>query len=241
MTNLNLGAFNKLGCGMYVICSRKDGKFGGQIANTVFQVASQPPTIAVSINKQNLTHEYMHASKVFTVSVLSRDTPLTFIGRFGFKSGRETDKFQGINYKMGVTQAPIVLDHSIAYLEAKVVQEVDVGTHTVFIGEVVACDVIKESQPMSYDYYHEVKRGATPKAAPSYIEPAKTSDVEPKEGGVPAAMTEYQCTICGYVYDPAQGDPDSGVKPGTPFESLPDGWVCPVCGASKDKFEKLSG
>ena len=241
MTNLNLVAFNKLGCGMYVICSRKDGEFGGQIANTVFQVASQPPTIAVSINKQNLTHEYMHASKVFTVSVLSRDTPLTFIGRFGFKSGRETDKFQGINYKMGVTQAPIVLDHSIAYLEAKVVQEVDVGTHTVFIGEVVACDVIKESQPMSYDYYHEVKRGVTPKAAPSYIEPAKTSAVEPKEGGVPAAMTKYQCTICGYVYDPAQGDPDSGVKPGTPFESLPDDWVCPVCGAAKDKFEKLSG
>jgi len=51
-------------------------------------------------------------------------------------------------------------------------------------------------------------------------------------------MDRYVCTICGYVYDPEQGDPDNGVDPGTPWNSVPDDWVCPVCGAGKDDFEK---
>jgi rubredoxin len=52
-------------------------------------------------------------------------------------------------------------------------------------------------------------------------------------------MQKWQCTVCGYVYDPEQGDPDNGINPGTPFEDLPEDWVCPVCGASKDQFEKM--
>lgn len=52
-------------------------------------------------------------------------------------------------------------------------------------------------------------------------------------------MSKWKCNVCGYVYDPETGDPDSGVAPGTPFESLPDNWVCPICGASKDMFEKV--
>jgi rubredoxin len=52
-------------------------------------------------------------------------------------------------------------------------------------------------------------------------------------------MSKWKCSVCGYVYDPETGDPDSGVAPGTPFESLPDNWVCPICGASKDMFEKV--
>ena len=104
------------------------------------------------------------------------------------------------------------------------------GTHTIFAGEVVGAEVIREGEPMTYAYYHQVKRGTTPKTAPSYI-------AEPKEGGT--KMAKYKCTVCEYVYDPEQGDPDSGIKPGTPFEKLPDDWVCPVCGASKDEFEKI--
>jgi len=53
-------------------------------------------------------------------------------------------------------------------------------------------------------------------------------------------MNKYKCTVCGYVYDPQNGDPDHGIKPGTPFEQLPDGWVCPVCGVGKDVFEKVA-
>jgi len=166
---MNLKALHNLSYGLYVVASEKQGKLNAQIANTVVQVTSEPPTIAVSINKQNLTHEFISESKVFTSSILSQDTPLSFIGYFGFKSGREVDKLKDVNYKLGETKAPIVLDHSVAYLEAKVINRVDVGTHTIFIGEVVGADVLGEGEPMTYAYYHQVKRGTTPKTAPSYI------------------------------------------------------------------------
>jgi len=166
---MNLTVLRNCTYGLYVIGSRKGDRLNGQIANTVFQVTSEPPTIAVSINKQNLTHEFITESKVFTASILSQDTPLSFIGHFGFKSGREVGKLKDVNYKLGETKAPIVLDHSVAYLEAKVIHQVDVGTHTIFIGEIVGADVIGEGEPMTYAYYHQVKRGTTPKTAPSYI------------------------------------------------------------------------
>jgi flavin reductase (DIM6/NTAB) family NADH-FMN oxidoreductase RutF/rubredoxin len=227
---MNLKALHNCSYGLYVIGSRKGDRLNGQIANTVFQVTSDPPTIVVSINKQNLTHEFITESKVFTASILSQDTPLSFIGHFGFKSGKEMDKLKDVNYKLGATKAPVVLDHTLAYLEARVIDQVDVGTHTIFIGELVGADVLKKGEPMTYAYYHEVKRGSTPQTAPSYIEERK--EAIPK-------MAKYQCTVCGYIYDPELGDPDGGIKPGTPFEKIPDDWVCPVCGASKDQFEKM--
>lgn len=225
---MNTKALYELSYGMYVISSRKDGRFSGQIANTVFQVTSEPPAIAVSINKQNFTHEFIHDSRVFTVSILSRDAPLSLIGNFGFKSGRDIDKFAQVNYKLGKTGAPIVLDHTLGYLEAEVVNEVDVGTHTIFIGELVEAETLVAGEPMTYAYYHEVKRGAAPKTAPTYIEEKKVS-----------RLAKYRCTVCGYIYDPEQGDPDGGIKPETPFEQIPDDWVCPVCGAAKSEFEKV--
>ena len=227
---MDLKALYRISYGLYVICSRKGDRLNGQTANTVIQVSSEPPTISVCINKGNLTHGFIKDSGVFTVSVLSQDTPLSFIGRFGFKSGRDIDKFDGINYKMGETQAPIVLDNTLAYLEAKLIKEVDAGTHTVFIGELVGAEVLREGEPMTYAYYHQVKRGTTPKTAPVYIE-------ERKKEGIKAV--KYKCTVCGYVYDPEKGDPESGIAPGTPFEDLPEDWVCPVCGAIKDEFEMV--
>ena len=227
---MNLQALHKLGYGLYIVCSRKGDHFNGQVVNTVIQVTSEPPAIAVTINKSNLTHEFISASKVFTASILAKDTPLAFIGHFGFKSGRDMDKLKGINYKMGETGAPIITDHTLAYLEAKVNKQLDVGTHTTFVGELVGADVLNEGEPMTYAYYHQVKRGTTPKTAPSYIE-------EKKEAGT--KMAKYKCTVCDYIYDPELGDPDGGIEPGMPFEKLPDDWVCPVCGAGKDEFEKV--
>lgn len=226
---MNLKALYAISYGLYVIGSKKGDRLNGQIANTVIQVCSEPPTISVCINKGNLSHEFIKHSGAFTVSVLSQDTPLSFIGGFGFKSGRDSDKFDGVNYRIGETQAPIVLDNALAYLEAKVINDVDVGTHTIFVGELVAAEVLSEGEPMTYAYYHQVKRGTTPKTAPSYVK-------EPKEAAPKAA--KYTCTVCGYVYDPEKGDPESGIGPGTPFEQLPEDWVCPVCGAGKDEFEK---
>jgi len=226
---MNTKALYKISYGVYVVCSVKGGKINGQIANTVIQVASEPPTIAVSINKDNLTHEYIKDSGVFTASILCQDTPLSFIGNFGFKSGRDTNKFEGINYKTGTTGAPVVTDYATAYMEVRITRELDVGTHTMFIGELVDADVLTEDTCMTYEYYHQVKKGTTPKSAPSYVEKK-----EEKSG-----MKKYECSVCGYIYDPAEGDPDSGIAPGTAFEDLPDDWVCPICGASKEDFREV--
>jgi flavin reductase (DIM6/NTAB) family NADH-FMN oxidoreductase RutF len=163
-------ALYKISYGLYVIGAGKADKLNAQIANTVIQICSTPPMISVCLNKGNLTHEFVKDSQVFTVSILTQDTPLDFIGKFGFKSGRETDKLRGINYRIGQTGAPIVLDNALAYLEAKVISEADAGTHTIFLAELVASETLREGEPLTYAYYQQVKRGSTPKTAPSYIE-----------------------------------------------------------------------
>jgi len=227
---MNYKTLHKISYGLYVVSSRKENKFNGQIANTIFQVTSEQPTIAVSINKQNLTHQFIKESRIFAVSILSKDTSMKFIGHFGFKSGREIDKFKDVNYKVDDAGVPIVLDNAVAYLVAEVIKEVDVGTHTIFIGKVLEAELLNDEEPMTYAYYHEVKQGKAPKTAPTYIK-----EEPKKEAG---SIFKYRCKVCGYVYDPEKGDPDSGIKPGTPFEELPEDWVCPICGVSKDEFEK---
>ena len=232
---LDKKTLHKISYGLYIVSSLNGKKKNGQIANALFQVTADPCTIAVSINKQNLTHEYITASNVFAVSILSKKTPMPFIGTFGFKSGRTIDKFQHVNYKLGVTHAPIVLDHALAYLEASVINTVDTGTHTIFIGNVQNAEILTNEPAMTYDYYHEVKGGISPKTAPTYSNEVDKKREKPKEE---KTMDKYVCTVCGYVYDPANGDPEAGIAAGTAFEDLPDDWVCPVCGASKDAFEK---
>lgn len=225
--------FHKVSYGLYVISSLKEKQFNGQIANTVFQISSDPATIAVSINKNNLTHEFIKESKVFTVSILSQNAPMNLIGNFGFKSGRELEKFKEASYKIGTTGAPILLDHTLGYMEAELINSIDVETHTVFIGKVIEGEILNNEEPMTYAYYHQVKRGTAPKTAPTYIE-EKTDEIKNEISG-----KKYKCSVCGYIYDPAKGDPDSGIAPGTAFEDIPDDWVCPICGVSKDQFEAM--
>jgi flavin reductase (DIM6/NTAB) family NADH-FMN oxidoreductase RutF/rubredoxin len=233
---MNVKALHKLSYGLYVVTSKKDDHFNGQIANTVFQVTSEPPTVAVSINRNNLTWEFIKESKIFAASVICKDAPLRFIGRFGFRSGRDIDKFGDIKYKIGVTGAPVVVENAVAFLEAEVIQEIDVGSHTIFIGKVINADIISTGACMTYDYYRQIKGGLTPKAAATYIEEEKVEGkVEPK-----IEMAKYRCRVCGYIYDPGMGDPENGINPGTPFEEIPDSWVCPVCGAAKSEFEKIA-
>jgi len=223
---------HKISYGLYIVSSKRGDRLNGQIANTVFQVCSDPVIIAVCINKENLTHKFISESKVYSVSILSEDTPMQLIGQFGFKSGRDIAKFDGTKHKVGKTGAPIVLDNSVAYIEAEVINSVDVETHTVFFGKVVEAEMLSDAQPMTYDYYHKIKHGKVPKSAPTYI--GETEENEGKGG----KMNKYVCKVCGYVYDPETGDPDGGIKPGTDFEDIPDDWVCPVCGAGKSEFEK---
>jgi flavin reductase (DIM6/NTAB) family NADH-FMN oxidoreductase RutF len=167
---MNQNALHKIGYGLYVVTSNKDDKINGQIANTVFQITSKPPTLAVSINKENYTHEFIKQSRSFVVNVLDRDSEMVFIGRFGFKCGRDIDKFDGIKYRLSQSGNPILEETSVAYLEIRVEKEVDMGTHTVFIGEIVDGDIMSDGEPMTYAYYHQVKKGKAPKSAPTYIE-----------------------------------------------------------------------
>ena len=234
---MDIKAIQQICYGLYVITSKKGDKSNAQIANTVFQITSEPPTVAVSINKQNLTHEFIKESGVFTISVLSKDAPMPFIGHFGFKSGRELDKFKDINFKVGITGVPVILDNVSGYMECEVVSANDVGTHTIFVGKVVDGEMICNAEPMTYAYYREIKGGKSPKTAPTYVAPEKAKTEA--EAPAKAAAAQYQCKICGYVYDPATGDPDNGIAAGTPFKDLPDTWTCPVCGAPKSEFEKV--
>jgi flavin reductase (DIM6/NTAB) family NADH-FMN oxidoreductase RutF/rubredoxin len=234
---MNKGALQQCSYGVYVISTQGEGKLNGQIANTVCQITSDPPTISVSLNKDNLTHDLIIKSRVFSVSVLSEEAPMQFIGRFGFKSGRDTDKFDGTGYRIGRTSSPIVLDYVTSYMDCEVMDTMDVGTHTVFIARVVDAEVVGEGRPMTYEYYHQVKGGKSPKTAPTYVA-VNGQDKKPEKEE--KTMASYKCLVCGYVYDPAEGDSMSDIPAGTAFEDLPDSWVCPVCGAPKSEFEKMS-
>jgi len=139
-----LKALRNIGYGLYVIGSKKGDKLNAQVANTVFQVTSKPASVAVSLNKNNLTHEYIDESKVFSASVLCTATPLAFIDLFGFRSGRDVDKLDGAAYKIGKTGAPVILDNAVACFEARVTQQIEVGTHTILIGEVVDAETVSK-------------------------------------------------------------------------------------------------
>lgn len=228
---MDRAALGKIISGVYIASSTKDGKYNGQIINSLFRVTAKPLTVAISINKENLTYDYIQASRVFSVSFLALNVPMTFIGLFGFKSGKNVDKFAQTGYKIGSTGAPIVTDHCVAWMEAKVLQQLDCGTHVIFVGELVDFDNLADGPALSYDYYANVMKGKSSKNAPTFT---------PKEDAAPAASAgaKYTCNVCGYTYDPAVGDPEQGIKPGTFFEDLPTGWTCPICGADKSQFEK---
>jgi len=222
--------------GLYLVTSVSEGKVNGQIVNSIIQVCAETPRIAVSINKDNLTHEYIQKSGVLAVTVLEEDTPMPFIGQFGFKTGRDEDKFAKVAYTKGRTGCPIVKDNALSWFEGKVIGSADAGTHTVFIVEITGAEVLKEGKPLTYAHYQQVKKGKAPKNAPTYKGNAVEADTM-KDKRKENAMQKYVCTVCGYVYDPEKGDSEGGIPPGTAFDDLPDDWTCPVCGAAKSEFE----
>ncbi len=236
-SNLDLGALFTLGYGLYIVTSHKDGRLSGQISNAVMQVTDTPPRLAAAVNKNSLTHEFVTGSGVFAVTVLAESAPKKLIGLFGFRTGRDTDKFSQVSHEISPTGCPIVRDHAIACMDVRVETAVDCGTHTVFVGEIVGSRIIGRGTPMTYAYYREVLGGKTPPTAPTYTagmarKPRKQTKESPN-------MQKYVCDLCGWVYDPAVGDPDGGVEPNTAFEDLPDDWVCPECGAGKKDFSPV--
>lgn len=217
----------KISYGLYIVSSGDKEKGNGFISNTVFQVTSKPARFAVGCNKDNYSSEIIEKSGLFSVSILQQETDSEIFGRFGFKSGRDFNKMEGMDIKIGETGVPIVLNDSIAYLECKVIEKIDIGTHWLFIGEVVNAETIKENvDPITYAYYHKIKKGISPKNSPTYVEKS-----EPETEVKATASKKYECAVCGYVYDESEE--------GKSFEDLPDDWTCPICGAGKEEFDEV--
>ncbi len=238
---MNIEAFFKITYGLYIVGSKSGDKINAHISNTVMQVTAEPAKFVVCSHKDNLTADYVSESGVFSAAVIQQDVDLDYIGRYGFKSGRDYDKFEGVDYKIGKTGAPIVLEKTIAFIECEVEREIDVGTHIMFIGKVVDSDILTpDKPPLTYDYYRDVIKGLSPKNAPTYVEKYDEPDESEKteESGETMENEIYICTVCGYEYDPDEGDPTAGIPPGTPFSELPEDWVCPICEAGKEQFIK---
>lgn len=244
-------AFHKLSYGLYIIATELESKKYGYIGNTAFQVTSDPSKIAISSHKNNYTTEKILASGKFSLSVLKKEVNTSLIGEFGFMSGSEIDKFRNIKTITAKTGAPIVTDSSVAWFDCRVVDRIDVGSHILIIAEVIDSDVLSGDEPLTYAYYREKYKMLAPKNAPTYIEnkklenevvPEETSEAKKEQESAKKSdsdnMSTFTCGICGFVYDPEEGDPSMGIPPGTAFEELPEDYRCPICNAGKEYFRK---
>jgi rubredoxin/flavin reductase (DIM6/NTAB) family NADH-FMN oxidoreductase RutF len=224
-----------LSYGLYTIGSKSGDRINAQIANAVFQITADPVRIAVAVNREELTNQFIKESGYLAIGVLNQSADIPFIGHFGFNSGRDMNKFEKVEYFTTSSGCPCPKHNTVACIELEVESSTEVGTHTLFIGKLTECSVIGQGIPMTYAYYREVLCGKTPPTAPSYRAQEPVLSDQQKEV---KTMKKYVCSVCGYEYDPAVGDPDGGIAPGTAFEDIPEDWVCPVCGVSKDQFNE---
>ena len=224
---INFEALFKISYGLYIVSSGSKEYGNGFISNTVFQVTSEPPRFAACCSKENHTAGIIQSSGNFIVSILHKDTEPGLFGTFGYKSGKDVNKMEGMEIRYGETGAPIVLNDAIAFLECELIQTIDLGTHLMFLGELIQADVLDDlKEPITYKHYREVKKGMAPKNAPTYIDKSKLEKMSADK-----VYEKYQCAACGFVYDDEKEE--------IPFNDLPDDWVCPVCGSEKEDFFKL--
>lgn len=224
---VNYEALFKVTYGLYIVCSGDNKRGNGFVSNTVFQVSSDPVKFAVCCNKNNYTAEFIRDSGAFSVSVLEQDASSEIVSRFGFKTGKESDKISSLNVKYGTTGVPVVLNECIAYFELKLVQTIDTGTHLLFIGLLENAEILDDTkEPLTYLHYRKVKKGFAPKNAPTYVDKAKL-----KKPALEVPSKKFKCPVCGYIYD----ESDESIR----FADLPADWVCPVCGTPKSEFNEM--
>ena len=190
---MNPSTMFKLTYGLFVITAKEEEKDNGCITNTVAQVTSTPNRISLTVNKTNYTHDMILHTGEFNVSILSEDASFDTFRHFGFQSGRDIDKFTDYSAcsrsKNGLYY---ITEGTNAWLSAKVIQTVDLGTHTMFIADVVAGDILSDVPSVTYTYYQK------------YIKPAPQT---PKSDKV-----TWVCKICGYVYE-GEDIPDDFICP----------------------------
>ena len=203
-----------LSYGVYVVTSKDEDRNIGCVANSIMQVTSNPSVIAVSINHDNYTNKVIKENNKFGVSILKETTDAKIIGTFGFKSSKNNDKFDGINFKE-ISEIP-VLENTCGYMVCKVIDTMETSTHTIFLGEVIEADDYSTENAMTYKYYHENLKGSSPKNAPTYEE-TSTSQVDKD-----SKKSKWKCSICGYIHE---------------ADELPDDFKCPICGVGKEYFK----
>lgn len=213
---MNLSVLYKLSYGLYIVGAFKDGRPVGCVINTCFQITSENPLLAISLNKGNYTLDAINENRRFSLSILAEDSDTSLIGRFGFKSSRDTDKYEGYGYDV-VDFVPCVKGRFAGRLILEAEQTVDCDTHVLVIARLI--DTIEgEGVPMTYAYYHSVVKGKAPKSAPTYQADDAKQEAPTKR--------RFECDVCLYVAE-------------TDGEDLPDDYVCPICGVDRSHFKEL--
>ncbi len=179
---MNTNAMFKIGYGLYVLTAKENGFDNGCIINTVSQVTVNPNRITVAVNKANKTHDMILASGEFNVSILSTSATFDIFKAFGFRSGKDVDKFSDFKaVERSNNGLYYITDSTNAFISAKVVNATDLGTHTLFLADVTDCEVLSDATSVTYDYYHK--------------------NIKPKPEVKKVSKTYYRCKICGYIYE----------------------------------------
>ena len=179
---MNISALNNISCGLFVLTAKDGEKQNGCIINTVMQVTVSPVKITVTVDKSNFTADMIKKTGEFAVSCIDESAKFSLFERFGFASGRDTDKFDGFDgYKKTECGIKYITESTNAYICAKVVETVDVGTHYMFVAEVIEAEKLSDNASATYSYYH--------------------ANIKPKPQVKPSEKTRWVCKICGYVYE----------------------------------------
>lgn len=211
-----------LSYGMYAIGVKDGNRPNACIVNTVMQISkatpSDQPLVALAMNRDNYSCECIEKEGIFSISVLSEDTPATVIGALGFVSGRHADKLGNVRHKVLIEGVPVIKENTCCWFLCRVKDSMETKGQKVFVAEIIAGSDEAVGTPMTYQYYVKHLGGASPKHSPTYMPPAHTFDKSSGES--------FVCSVCGYVYS----DPNFG------FEELPPDWTCPICKMPKKAF-----
>lgn len=177
-------AMYKLSYGLFVLLAKDEEKDNGCIINTAIQASSMPNQLSICVNKANLTHDMIVKTGKFTVSVISQDAGFDLFKHFGFQSGKDVDKFKNFEKcKRGENSIYYITEGTNAYISVNVSKTEDLGSHTMFIGEITDMEVLSETPSVTYDYY------------------LKNIKPQPENVGTTTdGKTIWRCTICGYEY-----------------------------------------
>ena len=173
-------AMYDIGYGLYVLTAKDEEKVNGCIINTAVQVTSNPNRISIAVNKQNLTHDMILKNHAFNLSIIGQSAGFELFERFGFHSGRDTDKFAGFDQPHSITGIPYITKGTTAWMSGWVEQTIDLGTHTLFIAAVTDAEKLANEPTMTYTYYQQ---NVKPKP-----------EMKKDEKG-------WRCSVCGYVYE----------------------------------------